>query len=444
MSDKILALPARPAEQLHRPHAVARRRQARGGRPRPLYRRFLAAAHAACRVPAQPVRPRQDPRHRRERGQAPAGRRPGHDRRRAGQAVHRPLGRHADLLPRHEVGAAISAGRRPRLLGRRAGRHGGRPHPRRGRGCGRAHPGRMAGAAGRHRQGDRARSRDARAACRARRQPRLPQDHRHRRRRRGLRQGRPRHRGDLRVRPAHGRQPGAAHAAGRLRQGHAASSPSPPAASARTCSSTCSRTRSACPQHNVQVIAPDVGGSFGLKIHTYGDELAATAAAIQLGRPGQVRRRPPGIVRVRHSRAREPREGAHRREQVRRDRGLRHRRAVRRRRLFAIPAHQRVRGHPGAQHHRRSLPAQALPGARHRGLSEQGADLAVSRRRPPDRQYGRRASGRSGRLPARHRSDRDAPAQHHARRRLSRDQRQRHQAARTCRTSAASMPWSSA
>jgi len=39
------------------------------------------------------------------------------------------------------------------------------------------------------------------------------------------------------------------------------------------------------PQHDVQIIAPDVGGSFGLKIHTYGDELATTAAAIQLGRP---------------------------------------------------------------------------------------------------------------------------------------------------------------
>ncbi len=39
------------------------------------------------------------------------------------------------------------------------------------------------------------------------------------------------------------------------------------------------------PQHDVQVIAPDVGGSFGLKIHTYGDEVAATAAAIRLGRP---------------------------------------------------------------------------------------------------------------------------------------------------------------
>ncbi len=39
------------------------------------------------------------------------------------------------------------------------------------------------------------------------------------------------------------------------------------------------------PDHNVQVVAPDVGGSFGLKIHSYGDELAAAAAAIQLGRP---------------------------------------------------------------------------------------------------------------------------------------------------------------
>ena len=39
------------------------------------------------------------------------------------------------------------------------------------------------------------------------------------------------------------------------------------------------------PDHKVQLIAPDVGGSFGLKIHTYGDELATVAAAIRLGRP---------------------------------------------------------------------------------------------------------------------------------------------------------------
>jgi len=39
------------------------------------------------------------------------------------------------------------------------------------------------------------------------------------------------------------------------------------------------------PDHMVQLIAPDVGGSFGLKIHTYGDELATAAAAVRLGRP---------------------------------------------------------------------------------------------------------------------------------------------------------------
>ena len=39
------------------------------------------------------------------------------------------------------------------------------------------------------------------------------------------------------------------------------------------------------PETQVRVIAPDVGGGFGLKIHTYGDELTAVAAAILLGRP---------------------------------------------------------------------------------------------------------------------------------------------------------------
>ena len=35
----------------------------------------------------------------------------------------------------------------------------------------------------------------------------------------------------------------------------------------------------------MQIIAPDVGGSFGLKIHTYGDEVAAVAAAISSAAP---------------------------------------------------------------------------------------------------------------------------------------------------------------
>jgi carbon-monoxide dehydrogenase large subunit len=39
------------------------------------------------------------------------------------------------------------------------------------------------------------------------------------------------------------------------------------------------------PEHRVRVIAPDVGGSFGIKIHVYQDDLAAVALAIVLARP---------------------------------------------------------------------------------------------------------------------------------------------------------------
>src|SRR6185436_16100728 len=38
-------------------------------------------------------------------------------------------------------------------------------------------------------------------------------------------------------------------------------------------------------EHRVRVIAPDVGGSFGIKIHVYQDDLAAVALAVALGRP---------------------------------------------------------------------------------------------------------------------------------------------------------------
>src|SRR5438876_497676 len=37
-------------------------------------------------------------------------------------------------------------------------------------------------------------------------------------------------------------------------------------------------------EHRVRVIAPDVGGSFGIKIHVYQDDLAAVALALRLGR----------------------------------------------------------------------------------------------------------------------------------------------------------------
>lgn len=38
-------------------------------------------------------------------------------------------------------------------------------------------------------------------------------------------------------------------------------------------------------EHRVRVIAPDVGGSFGIKIHVYQDDMAACALALALGRP---------------------------------------------------------------------------------------------------------------------------------------------------------------
>jgi len=39
------------------------------------------------------------------------------------------------------------------------------------------------------------------------------------------------------------------------------------------------------PEGNVRVVAGDVGGAFGIKVHTYGDEVAAAAASMLLGRP---------------------------------------------------------------------------------------------------------------------------------------------------------------
>jgi len=39
------------------------------------------------------------------------------------------------------------------------------------------------------------------------------------------------------------------------------------------------------PEANVRVIAPDIGGSFGMKLHVYHEEMAAVGASILLGRP---------------------------------------------------------------------------------------------------------------------------------------------------------------
>src|SRR5439155_18002257 len=39
------------------------------------------------------------------------------------------------------------------------------------------------------------------------------------------------------------------------------------------------------PEQKIRVIAPDVGGSFGLKIHCYSDDVAACLLTMKVGRP---------------------------------------------------------------------------------------------------------------------------------------------------------------
>ena len=41
----------------------------------------------------------------------------------------------------------------------------------------------------------------------------------------------------------------------------------------------------ACRFHHVQVVTPDVGGAFGMKLSAYPDEMAVAALAVLLGRP---------------------------------------------------------------------------------------------------------------------------------------------------------------
>ena len=143
------------------------------------------------------------------------------------------------------------------------------------------------------------------------------------------------------------------------------------------------------PDHNVQIIAPDVGGSFGLKIHSYGDEVATVAAAVQLGRPVKfVADRIESFVSDIHAR----------------ENSVKARIAVKRSgeilgfdldvlsgagAYSQYPRTSVFEANQNSQHHGRSLPAQTLSGARECGLFEQGAELTIPRRRPSDWQRGR-------------------------------------------------------
>ena len=142
--------------------------------------------------------------------------------------------------------------------------------------------------------------------------------------------------------------------------------------------------------HQVRVLTKDVGGSFGIKVHIYADEMATVALSKLLRRPVKFVADRLRKLRHRHSRPRSSRQGEDRRQERRHHHRLRDRRSHRHRALFGLPAHQRHRGQPGRQSGRRSLRLPELSRPRPRGFSEQECDVPIPRRRPPDRDGGHR------------------------------------------------------
>ena len=147
--------------------------------------------------------------------------------------------------------------------------------------------------------------------------------------------------------------------------------------------------------HQVRVITKDVGGSFGIKVHIYADEMATVALSKLLKRPvkfvaDRSKASSPTFMRAITASKRE-----NRREKGRHHHRLRDRRSDRHRALFGLSAHQRHRGQPGGQPGRRPLRLPELPRPRPRRLSEQERHVPIPRGRPSDRDRGHRGLGRS-------------------------------------------------
>ena len=181
------------------------------------------------------------------------------------------------------------------------------------------------------------------------------------------------------------------------------------------------------PEGDVRVICSDIGGSYGIKVHVYPDEVATAVIAKIMGAAGEVHRRPARELRHRHPRPRPPHHGAHGRRRGGPYHRDRHRRPDGHRPLLGLSAHQRRGGQPGRQPGRRPLRLRQLPRQDHGRLPEQDADLPVPRGRPPDRHGRHRGPGRSRRRGAGARSRRDPPPQPDAGRHLPAHLARRHE-----------------
>ena len=197
----------------------------------------------------------------------------------------------------------------------------------------------------------------------------------HRRRRvdEALRRRRRGRRGDLRVRPPHrrhatSRAPSSPTGTRATQRAHRLSRHAGAAHDAEPVRQAPRRSRST----RCASSAKDVGGSFGIKVHIYADEMATVALVEAARAAGQVRRRPARELRHRHPCPRPPR--ARRRSASRSDGTIT---------AFEIddltgigpysvyPRTSRHRGQPGRQPDRRALHLPELPRARPRGVPEQ-------------------------------------------------------------------------
>ena len=164
-------------------------------------------------------------------------------------------------------------------------------------------------------------------------------------------------------------------------------------------------------EHRVRVIAPDVGGSFGIKIHVYQDDLAAIAVALTLGRP----------VKWVATRRESFLSDIHAREQVIEIEVAADTEGV----VRGMRAHITAAVGPYSAYPRSSVVEggqvlRLLPGPYRirdyegtlaRGRPAQGDHLAVPRGRPSDRRGGDREHAGSDRAGPGARSRRDPPAQ---------------------------------
>ena len=172
-------------------------------------------------------------------------------------------------------------------------------------------------------------------------------------------------------------------------------------------------------EHQVRVVTKDVGGSFGIKVHTYADEMATVALSKLLKRPVKfVADRIESFVTDIHARD----------HRVKAKIGVKNDGTIT---AFEIddltgigpysvyPRTSRHRGQPGRQPHRRAVHLPELPRPRARGVPEQERDVPVPRGRPSDRDRGDRRAGRARGRQDRHGPAGNPPAQSDRRRRLS-------------------------